>query len=94
MNIQGFVLRKPTWVDLLINVITLVAGLWACSVLAERFGFNSNTMHVYLIGSLGSVIAASFGISIRESGWKSLFISVPFSVLLVFIAVLVGWLPK
>jgi hypothetical protein len=94
MNIQGFVLRKPTWVDLLINVMTLGLGLWACSVLAERFGFNSNTMYTYLIAALGSVISASFGISIRESGWKSLLVSVPLSVLMIYLAIWIGWLPK
>lgn len=94
MKILGFMLRKPTWIDLIFAVVIMALGAWACSVSVDWFGANPTMVFALLTGAFGALVGSSFGISVRENGWPSIVISVLFGMLAITVAVWIGWLPR
>lgn len=94
MKVLGFVLRKPTWVDLVFAIVIMGLGGWACSFSVNRLDANPTMAFALLVGAFGSLVASSFGISVRENGWPSIVISVLFGMLAITVAVWIGWLPR
>jgi hypothetical protein len=87
MRVIGLTLRKPTWSDLVVVLLTLAIGALGCELLVEQLHFAPRTSYVLMGAAFGSAIASSFGVSLKEGGLWGLIVSVSFSALVVYLTI-------
>jgi uncharacterized transporter YbjL len=93
MRVIRLALRTPTLSDLIVVILTLALGAMASYLMVEYAHMAPRAAYILFTAAVGSAIASTFGVSLKESGWLGLVAAVMFSILMVYMAIWIDLLP-